>query len=536
MSPHRSRIPLVVALCLLLGLVGYVTHLVAGAEDLDLPDLGPSSGPVVERGEPAKPAPRAAPTVGDSKPQFDLLLRIDPIADLSPPPPRRPDLRLWRGTTLVPAPGSWIAGTAALPMARVIRGKQLVGFRVPGGRQIYRVVFLGRQEQDTREAVNVRWLGSVDYQASVVGPDERPLAGARIWLAGEQAETDEEGRFRIPDLPGGSGLPLVIRAKGYASYFRVLDLARPGDGRDISRTVFALAKGVSLKVRFQAPVQDVTQGAVFVQPASSDQDTRLLHYPFFLQAIEGGVPLKPDGMATLEGLPADVRVRVSVRHPDTLVQQQPVVHLRQTKLGWDQATVAADKARCLAGKVHTMSNAPVAGAWLVSRAAGATGPSRHNATGLLPPGCYLAAGDDPVGHVVTAVDGSYRLPLAVSETQVRVSATGRQGLALHVRGRAQRAVLRRDLVLPEAAGDDQPRLKLRFANPSGRVFLLRVMEGRRLVQEPFTLTDADDYAQPLGAMVLADIHVEVRAADGTTRSWAFPNRVIRGLSELALDY
>jgi len=516
---------------LLLGVALYVGYLETGAGvgPGEEPARGPSTGDVVEPGQ------MVSEGTDETRPQFELTLVIDPVADLQPPPPRRPDLRLWRGTTLVAAEATWVAGTAALPEARVIQGRQLVRFHVPGGRDIFRVVLVGRTGQD----IDVRWLGSVDYQGQVFGADKSPLAGARVWLAGERAETDANGRFRIPDLPRGSGLPLVIRAPGHAGYFRVLDLIRPDRGRDVSRNTFGLTRGVDLKVRFVAPVDDFTKGAVFVQPVSKHKDTRVLHHPFLMQAVEGGVPLESDGIATVRGLPVDTKVRVFVWHPDTGIRHQPVVHLFQRKGKQPQASIRASKAEFLVGKVRT-DNQGVPGAWLVSRGSSIGLPSVY-AIDLLPPFLYLGTGGR-IGYAITAADGSYRLPLR-SLDYVRVTAPGRHGLALQIR--VPKVC---NLILPRPVAKDEPRIRVRFANARGRTFRLRVLSGPKPmqqpivlsgpkpVQQPFLLKDTDDYAQPLGNMVLADIHVAVRERDGNIRRWDFPNRVVQGLLELPLDY
>lgn len=522
MSPRTS---LAVATSLLLGLATYVGYLAIGSDPGpgEEPDGRPPAGDVVEPGQ----AVMQGGT--QTEPQFELTLHVEPVAELLPPPPRRPGLRLWRGTTLVPVEGSWVAGPAALPEARVFKGRQLVRFRLPGGREIYRVVYLTGTDQNADQDIDLRWLGSVEYLGQVIGADRGPLAGANVWLAGERAETDAYGRFRIPDLPRGSGLPLVIRAAGHAGTLRVLDLTDPDAGRDIRRNTFGLATGLDLKVRFVAPVEDLTRGAVFVRAASvaagvGERDTRLLHHPFLMQAVEGGVPLGSDGIATIRGLPKDVTVQVSVWHPDTVICQR-LVNLRQRK----QATIHGQKAPLLLGEVRGTDNEPVVGAWLVSRGT-STSPSLTVGE-LLPPLLYLSS-NALCGYAITEEDGSYRLPLPPAlPARVRVAAPKRLGLALTVRASEERG-----LVLPRPAPNDEPRLRLRFANASGRTFRLQVRSGDRRVQQPFLLRDNDDYAQPLPTAELADIHVEIRDQAGKVRRWAFPNRVVRGLVELPLDY
>ncbi len=525
------RTPLVVATCLLLALAAYLVHDTGGVEPAS---RGPEA--VATRGDagdaiadPGRASERAVLNATHApgalpEPQFEVVLRIEPVGDLLPPT-RRPSLRLWRGTTLVPAEVSWVAGSAALPGARILKGRQLVRFRLPGGQDIYRVVFLRRPDRD----IEASWLGSGDYQGQVVGADQSPLAGASVWLAGKRAETDAEGRFHIPDLPLGSGLPLVIRAPGHAGTFRVLDLTRARGGRDPARNTFALAPGVDLQVRFMAPVEDLAKGAVFVQPEAGqgDEDTRLLHQPFFMQAIEGGVPLDKDGLATVKGLPEDCRVQISVWHPDTLVRQKPVVQLRHHEQGPARASIHGDKAALLVGKVRSGSQ-PVSGAWLVSHGAGEAAPWWPGVH-LLPPFLYFG-GTVPMGHAITAADGSYRLPLPIP-ARIRVTAPEHLGLALEVRAPGER-----HLVLPRPAAKDDPRLRLRFARPGGRTFRLHVKNGTGREQESLLLKDTDDYAQPLAARVLADIHVEVRERDGKVLHWDFPNLVVQGLVELPMDY
>ncbi|MHC4897786.1 MAG: peptidase associated/transthyretin-like domain-containing protein, partial [Planctomycetota bacterium] len=490
-----------------------------------------------------RPDTRAVP----GKPEFDVVVRLTPFAKLLPPLPARPELRLWRGDTRVPALASWVAGTASLPMARDIRGRQLVRFLLRSGQEIYRIVHLGR---DLTGPVDVEWTGTVGFHGQVVDSAQKPIAYAKVWFAGEAAITDAEGKFHIMDLPRGVGLPLVIRAPrgskpAYADYFRVLDLSR----RDAGPAVFPLDAGTQVRVRLvvyatSGRVADLTKARAMLGPAGNDLDTRLLHHPFFMQAVEGGTPLGEDGTTVVHGLPAGVNVRVTMVHPGTLIQQRVLRWRRRSTdpESWTPgAGVAADAAPIWQGRALDEAGKPLGDVWAVSRGLGDWEPySLRNAPALLPALFYLSAtlsATEPFGVAVSSRNGHFRLPLAGKDrTRVRLHAAGCHVVELELD--PGQPAFRRDIALPlpAAAGTDRARVGIVFLRPRGRSYRLRVLVGDKPVQAPVTIREDEHYAVALPRMMLADVVVEATKPGAEPRRWSFEGRAVQGLLELMLDY
>ncbi|MHC4896981.1 MAG: hypothetical protein ACYTGW_07730, partial [Planctomycetota bacterium] len=108
MSPQRPRTALIATVCLLTGLAAYSAWAVARNDgpdpDHQAPDHpGPGEMANGQQHPPDRAGSRPDTRAVAGKPEFDVVVRLTPFAKLLPPLPARPELRLWRGDTRVPA-------------------------------------------------------------------------------------------------------------------------------------------------------------------------------------------------------------------------------------------------------------------------------------------------------------------------------------------------------------------------------------------------------------------------------------------------
>ena len=314
--------------------------------------------------------------------------------------------------------------------------------------------------------------------------------------------------------------------------------------------MFPLDAGTQVRVRLvvyatSGRVADLTSARALLGPGSNDLDTRLMHHPFFMQAVEGGTPLGDDGTTLVHGLPAAVSVRVTMVHPGTLIQQQVLRWRRRATdpESWTPgAGVAADAAPIWQGRAVNAAGKPLANVWVVSRGPGDWEPySLRNAPALLPALLYISA-PAPFGVAVSSRHGHFRLPLAgKDQTRVRLHAAGRHVVELEMN--PGQPTPRRDILLPAAPGTDQPqgedaqpRVGIVFTRPRGRSYRLVVLVSGKPVQAPVTIREDELYAVVLSRTMLADVVVEATKPGAEPRRWLFEGRGVQGLLELALDY
>jgi hypothetical protein len=287
-----------------------------GGDEPSPPALPPS--PVVP--EPGPPAPDG-PTAPPALPDDAWLVRVAATCVeryVPPPPPRAVAVWAVDGREL---PTEVVAGAGAGFDAEPHQiGVALLRIGLDG-HEVLRQVALER-DVVVRPTVG----GRLVVTGTVRDAQQRPLPGAEVWCGESDAAgapvlatAGDDGSFRL-EVHAGSGVPCVVRASGFAATWRALLVATPMVPLDVS-----LAPGASLDVQLAGLAVGMQGARAFVVP-QAPVATELTQWPFFLQALRGGVPLDAAGRARIDGLPRAGSLGVLVVHPlAALAPPVPVV-------------------------------------------------------------------------------------------------------------------------------------------------------------------------------------------------------------------
>ncbi|MCC7396639.1 MAG: carboxypeptidase regulatory-like domain-containing protein [Planctomycetes bacterium] len=426
---QRSALLLIVAALVALG------TFVWWSTEVAVPPGPPGPGPVAG-GEPGPvaPTPPVAPTTSGQDPvpadAPEVLVEVTAGERLRPPP----------------RPVAAASDVEGKPLAIEVLAGIGAGFDASpptAGLALLRVAFAGstllRQVAVEGEAPSVLTVGA-RFTVSGTVRDERgqALPGATVWFgetladgSRREASTDEAGAFQA-DVPGGLGVPCLVRAPGKASSWRVVAVVPPVVPFDT-----VLEPACELEVQLAATAFDAAAARAFAVPGDA-VSSGLAQYPFFVATLSDGVPFDARGRAVIDDLPREATLGIVVRHA-RLAGAPPV---RVVTKGERQRVLVPVQpvSRTVRGRVVDEQGAPLAGVAVWSRAhgvalAGAVAPR------FLPPHLDLRA----AFATTTAADGSFELGCADAATAV---------LSLRMHGRAGRDVpladaARGDLVLPD---------------------------------------------------------------------------------------
>jgi hypothetical protein len=497
--PHRAWL---FATALVLGCVAFWTASLASSPD--------GAGLF---GTPAAAGAREPAVAAASEPALVARVTVIPRARVfDPEAETRVSCALSLGSARVASMATILAGPPAPSGAGERPSRRLLYFDV-GGRGLCRVVDLAAES-----GAAITAGPAVPLCGRVIDPAGAPVAAASVWAGAvdpevgpEIATTDAEGCFSFEAVPGGHGVPLVVRASGYASYFLVL-----GDGvHAMPEVVVTLEPAGLLRVVASGIVDHPELAGVELRPAS-DQ-TGMKHYPFFWGDLVGAPHrLDRDGSCTIDDLPRDAFVDVVLCHP-----MRSTAGPRRASVQRGSVTVDAGEPMVpLRGRVVGSEGEPLPDARVECRGRAPWTPWRG---WLLPVRSFLGRGcattsDAGGGFEVGSRrhdDGSIVL---------RVSAPGRIALEFEWSGQADDVP---DFVLPRAA-DGEPVLRLHFAT-AGRP--VAVLDDEGTWQRS---SEAEPLSRRLAARGIVDVRIVL--ADGESELVReFAQVAVLGPVDLRLD-
>lgn len=354
------------------------------------------------------------------------------------------------------------------------RGVAMVAIDMPPSRLLRQVALAPQGGQPARIGPRVIVRGSV------VDTDKKPVAKAVVWFGELQADgsrrefgVDEAGAFEA-EVPSSQGVPMVVRAEGFASKWRTI--AVTSDVRPLTTLLQPAAK-VQIQLAGRAVAMD--QASAFVVTRSK-VSSGLSQWPFFVQCLSGGYAISAEGQIEIDDLPQDGVVGVLIRHPFA-----PLVAPTDIKLGTKlvRATVPMRLGgSLLQGVVVDEQGAGISGAslWVL--------PKRRRlnearSQRLLPPhlsdlgACYAQAGPEGLFEI-----GG----IGEDTASLTVRARGHAGRSVPVQ-----AIKSAPVVLPEWRGGDAA---LRIQPPvAGKVWQLSINLGDGIEEacaadEPFVVS------------------------------------------------
>tara|TARA_R110002096_G_scaffold3080_6_gene15688 strand:- start:2092 stop:3666 length:1575 start_codon:yes stop_codon:yes gene_type:complete len=188
-------------------------------------------------------------------------------------------------------------------------GVALLAVEVDGRRLLRQVAVRANARSETRIGARVVLRGRVLDVA------QQPVSGATVWLGELLADgsersfsVDAEGSFEA-DVPAGQGVPLLVRARGYASSWRTIEV----DPTSAALTE-VLRPATRLSVQLAARAEGLQSVRVFVVPLAP-VSTGVSQWPFFRQCLSGGYAVDDQGHLLIEDLPQHGTVGIVVRHP-----------------------------------------------------------------------------------------------------------------------------------------------------------------------------------------------------------------------------
>ena len=299
-------------------------------------------------------APAGGPELATARPR--VWVEVDTLGTIGPPPVP-PPVRVRRGGQLVPVPVEIVGGPGQLEPAPVPVGGLALARLQLDGRVLYRTVLLPADGSEVELALGPE----LSLQGRVLDDMRRPVAGARVWTGGapdDEVRTDVDGSFAVA-VPGGAGIPVVVRADGLAWCHRLVDLAPGGGPCEVT-----LGKACQLAVQIVGEAKDLRGARVLVVPAGTSRTTELLQFPFFAQDLLQTFALDAQGSATIDGLPRDATLGVLATGPLLPATGMEPVELRGRTARLD---LTAPASVVVAGVVMDAALAPLAGVRVWSR-------------------------------------------------------------------------------------------------------------------------------------------------------------------------
>jgi hypothetical protein len=221
----------------------------------------------------------------------------------------------------------------------------VAGPNIPGSMREVRL----RQERDTH--LNIGYGRPAIVHGEVFDQSSKPIAGARVTMDGQVAQTDEQGLFVFSNMASGEVL-VVVEKPGYAAYRETFNVVA-AQTVERGRLEYVLERGARLAVTIADRINSGEKAQLFVLPQDLLAQRK---YPWFRI---NPTSIYPGGTVTLEDLPAG-SVNLYLFHSGA-VARPPVRSVTLNAGATAQETLHLEPAPVLTGTV-TDGGHPVEGA------------------------------------------------------------------------------------------------------------------------------------------------------------------------------
>ena len=338
-------LPLLVLVALLGGLALLVLWTRDGAEPVGSVAGGPGDQPLPSISDPAP-----LPVSGDLA-TVSATVDFEVVGRLLFEESSEVQARLSDGTRRIDVGAVLLDRDAARDGVRT--GRQLVRFRLADGSSLCRSVTLREEFTAEMDCGPRRMVAGIvrDGGGAVV-------RGAELW-AGEigaddalrTVSSDDEGRFEI-DVPAGESVPLVVRARGFASVLTQIDVGHDGV-RDLT---VRLEPATRIDLVLGASVIAPSRARYRLRPVRSD--TAASAYPLCFAALQHRDSFDESGHAVIDDLPDAAALSVSAVHPDAGVARS--VQVTTGRRAQRSVVLVIAPGEAVRGVVTDAQGAPVA--------------------------------------------------------------------------------------------------------------------------------------------------------------------------------
>lgn len=189
------------------------------------------------------------------------------------------------------------------------RGVAMISVDVPPGRLLRQVAWNPKAPNPARIGPRIVVRGTV-FDAEKI-----PVQAAFVWFGELAADgtarefgVDEEGAFEA-DVPAGQGVPMVVRAKGFASKWRTIEVTS-----DMRALTEMLQPAATVQIQLATRAIEIDKARAFVV-TRAQVSSGVSQWPFFRQCLSGGYAINEDGQVRIDDLPQVGTVGVVIRHP-----------------------------------------------------------------------------------------------------------------------------------------------------------------------------------------------------------------------------
>ncbi len=216
-----------------------------------------------------------------------------------------------------------------------------------------------RLAADQQALLNIGYGLPGSIAGTVYDQGGKPLEEVEVELDGRITTTDASGNFSYPAMTGGTDVVLLLRKKGYATFYQRVGVSS-GRAIPLGHYKFAMEPAGSLEISLPARVGDDGPAMVVLGPSSTNVELK------FAWQEKSPLALLPGTSLVVDGLPSG-RVSVRVYHRGAIAKPpEAIAIIRSGKV--ERLKIALEPAPKLHGRVTDERGQAVVGAEVVLEA------------------------------------------------------------------------------------------------------------------------------------------------------------------------